>query len=79
MNTLRSCIETIRFEWKYISSGPGLDHNARRGQCPVGTSNYLSMAACCREQWKASIPPYQPVFMDGWSPDYQVDDQPLRR
>ncbi|KAG7296903.1 hypothetical protein JYU34_019767 [Plutella xylostella] len=32
-----------------------------------------------REQWKTSIPPYQPVFMDGWSPDYQVDDQPLRR
>ncbi|XP_032524752.1 epidermal growth factor receptor kinase substrate 8-like isoform X2 [Danaus plexippus] len=32
-----------------------------------------------REQWKTTIPPYQPVFMDGWSPDYQVDDQPLRR
>ncbi|XP_047037004.1 epidermal growth factor receptor kinase substrate 8-like isoform X5 [Helicoverpa zea] len=32
-----------------------------------------------REQWKTAIPPYQPVFMDGWSPDYQVDDQPLRR
>ncbi|XP_041983376.1 epidermal growth factor receptor kinase substrate 8-like isoform X2 [Aricia agestis] len=32
-----------------------------------------------REQWKTVIPPYQPVFMDGWSPDYQVDDQPLRR
>lgn len=32
-----------------------------------------------REQWKTPIPPYQPVFMDGWSPDYQVDDQPLRR
>ncbi|XP_047037001.1 epidermal growth factor receptor kinase substrate 8-like isoform X3 [Helicoverpa zea] len=31
-----------------------------------------------REQWKTAIPPYQPVFMDGWSPDYQVDDQPLR-
>ncbi|KAI8425492.1 hypothetical protein MSG28_011332 [Choristoneura fumiferana] len=25
-----------------------------------------------REQWKANIPPYQPVFMDGWSPDYQA-------
>lgn len=34
---------------------------------------------CYREQWKTTIPPYQPVFMDGWSPDYQVDDQPLRR
>ncbi|CAG4981071.1 unnamed protein product [Colias eurytheme] len=32
-----------------------------------------------REQWKTAIPPYQPVFMDGWTPDYQVDDQPLRR
>ncbi|KAJ2946373.1 hypothetical protein O0L34_g12411 [Tuta absoluta] len=32
-----------------------------------------------REQWKTPIPPYQPVFMDGWTPDYQVDDQPLRR
>ncbi|XP_068624817.1 epidermal growth factor receptor kinase substrate 8-like protein 1 isoform X3 [Battus philenor] len=32
-----------------------------------------------REQWKTPIPPYQPVFMDGWSPDYQVDEQPLRR
>lgn len=32
-----------------------------------------------REQWKTVIPPYQPVFMDGWTPDYQVDDQPLRR
>lgn len=32
-----------------------------------------------REQWKTTIPPYQPVFMDGWTPDYQVDDQPLRR
>ncbi|CAH2987291.1 unnamed protein product [Chilo suppressalis] len=32
-----------------------------------------------REQWKTPIPPYHPVFMDGWSPDYQVDDQPLRR
>ncbi|XP_062532547.1 epidermal growth factor receptor kinase substrate 8 isoform X4 [Bombyx mori] len=32
-----------------------------------------------REQWKTQIPPYQPVFMDGWTPDYQVDDQPLRR
>lgn len=32
-----------------------------------------------REHWRAAVPPYQPVFSDGWSPDYQLDDQPLRR
>merc|ERR1719429_865038 len=26
-----------------------------------------------REQWKGYVPPYKPVFMDGWSPAY-VDD-----
>lgn len=47
---------------------------ARRGPA---NPKYCDML--CREQWKTTIPPYQPVFMDGWSPDYQVDDQPLRR
>lgn len=32
-----------------------------------------------REQWKSPVPLYQPVFMDGWTPDYQVDDQPIQR
>lgn len=27
-----------------------------------------------REQWKGSVPPYHPIFMDGWSPDYPVND-----
>lgn len=27
-----------------------------------------------REQWKGSVPPYHPIFMDGWSPDYPVSD-----
>ncbi|KAJ8678806.1 hypothetical protein QAD02_014593 [Eretmocerus hayati] len=28
-----------------------------------------------REQWKGHVPPYHPVFMDGWSPDYPVPDE----
>ncbi|KAK9497970.1 hypothetical protein O3M35_003862 [Rhynocoris fuscipes] len=28
-----------------------------------------------REQWKGKVPPYRPVFMDGWSPDYSVTDE----
>lgn len=34
-----------------------------------------------REGWKGFVPPYRPVFMDGWSPPvvYDVGDQePLR-
>lgn len=27
-----------------------------------------------REQWKGNVPPYHPIFMDGWSPDYPVSD-----
>ncbi|XP_023318234.1 epidermal growth factor receptor kinase substrate 8-like isoform X4 [Trichogramma pretiosum] len=27
-----------------------------------------------REQWKAHVPPYHPVFMDGWSPNYPIPD-----
>lgn len=26
------------------------------------------------ELWKAHVPPYHPVFMDGWSPDYPIPD-----
>ena len=28
-----------------------------------------------REKWKGKVPPYRPVFMDGWSPDYPVTDE----
>lgn len=28
-----------------------------------------------RDQWKGHVPPYHPVFMDGWSPDYTVMDE----
>jgi len=27
-----------------------------------------------REQWKGYVPPYKPVFMDGWSPAMSYDD-----
>lgn len=29
----------------------------------------------CRDQWKGHVAPYHPIFMDGWSPDYQVVDE----
>lgn len=29
-----------------------------------------------REQWKGHVPSYHPVFLDGWSPDYPVIDEP---
>ncbi|RZC38901.1 epidermal growth factor receptor kinase substrate 8 [Asbolus verrucosus] len=28
-----------------------------------------------RDQWKGHVPPYHPIFMDGWSPDYPVVDE----
>lgn len=28
-----------------------------------------------REKWKGKVPPYHPVFMDGWSPDYPVTEE----
>ena len=28
-----------------------------------------------RDQWKGHVPSYQPVFMDGWSPDYPLLDE----
>lgn len=28
-----------------------------------------------REKWKGKVPPYRPVFMDGWSPDYPVTEE----
>ncbi|XP_046407002.1 epidermal growth factor receptor kinase substrate 8-like protein 1 isoform X2 [Ischnura elegans] len=27
-----------------------------------------------RDQWKSYVPPYHPVFMDGWSPEHPVTD-----
>lgn len=27
-----------------------------------------------REQWKGCVPPYHPMFMDGWSPDFPVNE-----
>lgn len=29
-----------------------------------------------RDQWKGHAAPYHPIFMDGWSPDYQITDEP---
>lgn len=28
-----------------------------------------------RDQWKSHVPPYHPVFMDKWSPEYPVSDE----
>lgn len=28
-----------------------------------------------RDQWKGHVPPYHPIFMDGWSPDYPIPDE----
>jgi len=28
-----------------------------------------------RDQWKGYVPPYHPVFLDGWSPEYPVADE----
>ncbi|XP_059489417.1 epidermal growth factor receptor kinase substrate 8-like protein 2 isoform X3 [Neocloeon triangulifer] len=28
-----------------------------------------------KDQWKGYVAPYHPVFMDGWSPDYPVNDE----
>lgn len=27
-----------------------------------------------RDQWKGHVPPYHPIFMDGWSPEYPIPD-----
>ncbi|XP_019696039.1 epidermal growth factor receptor kinase substrate 8 isoform X2 [Harpegnathos saltator] len=27
-----------------------------------------------RDQWKGHIPPYHPIFMDGWSPEYPIPE-----
>ncbi|KAK0169913.1 hypothetical protein PV328_010544 [Microctonus aethiopoides] len=27
-----------------------------------------------RDQWKGHVPPYHPIFMDGWSPEYPVPE-----
>ena len=27
-----------------------------------------------RDQWKGHVPPYHPVFMDGWSPEYPIPE-----
>ncbi|RLU23216.1 hypothetical protein DMN91_003419 [Ooceraea biroi] len=27
-----------------------------------------------RDQWKGHVPPYHPIFMDGWSPDYPIPE-----
>ncbi|XP_017795950.1 PREDICTED: epidermal growth factor receptor kinase substrate 8-like [Habropoda laboriosa] len=27
-----------------------------------------------RDQWKSHVPPYHPIFMDGWSPEYQIPE-----
>ncbi|XP_077288337.1 epidermal growth factor receptor kinase substrate 8-like isoform X2 [Arctopsyche grandis] len=33
-----------------------------------------------RDQWKTPVQPYQPVFMDGWAPDFPViDETPQQR
>lgn len=28
-----------------------------------------------RDQWKGYVTPYHPIFMDGWSPDYPIQDE----
>ncbi|XP_054000413.1 epidermal growth factor receptor kinase substrate 8-like isoform X1 [Hylaeus anthracinus] len=27
-----------------------------------------------RDQWKGHVPPYHPIFMDGWSPEYPIPE-----
>ncbi|XP_018303652.1 epidermal growth factor receptor kinase substrate 8 isoform X2 [Mycetomoellerius zeteki] len=27
-----------------------------------------------RDQWKVHVPPYHPIFMDGWSPEYPIPE-----
>ncbi|XP_050452041.1 epidermal growth factor receptor kinase substrate 8-like isoform X2 [Cataglyphis hispanica] len=27
-----------------------------------------------RDQWKGHVPPYHPIFMDGWSPEYSIPE-----
>lgn len=27
-----------------------------------------------RDQWKVHVPPYNPIFMDGWSPEYPIPE-----
>lgn len=43
---------------------------------PVFVVLFLHASVCYREQWKGHVPAYHPVFMDGWSPDYPVVDEP---
>ncbi|XP_034936207.1 epidermal growth factor receptor kinase substrate 8-like protein 2 isoform X2 [Chelonus insularis] len=28
-----------------------------------------------RDQWKGHVPPYHPIFMDGWSPEYPIPEE----
>ncbi|KAH9644958.1 hypothetical protein HF086_003288, partial [Spodoptera exigua] len=86
LNLLANCVTSKETElWHSLGDAwliPRYRADPPRGvrQSPAPCTVANSVALCVtREQWKTTIPPYQPVFMDGWSPDYQVDDQPLRR
>lgn len=34
------------------------------------------MKCFLRDQWKSHVSSYHPVFMDGWSPEYPIIDEP---
>lgn len=36
---------------------------------------YVKYKQLSRDQWKSPVQPYQPVFMDGWSPNFPVIDE----